>query len=125
MDCVLHARPGCAGGGSAVDKESHAFYFSLTHATHVFYFVSTLDTPTLDTPTSAGLLSIENPPSPVFFAHLSRAPRGRFLFFLCVLCSVISLAAKQYFDGDLWIEAFEADSTMTESGKTTVVNIYR
>ncbi|CAN0401671.1 unnamed protein product [Pylaiella littoralis] len=31
----------------------------------------------------------------------------------------------QYFDGDLWIEAFEADTTMTESGKTTVVNIYR
>lgn len=38
---------------------------------------------------------------------------------------MLLVAASQYFDGDLWIEAFEADTTMTESGKTTVVNIYR
>ncbi|CAM9742568.1 unnamed protein product, partial [Hapterophycus canaliculatus] len=31
----------------------------------------------------------------------------------------------QYFDGDLWIEAFEDETTTTESGKATVVNIYR
>lgn len=60
-----------------------------------------------------------------------RARIGRLLICQCVrlfcVCWFIGclLAKNKYFDGDLWIEAFEADTTMTESGKTTVVNIYR
>lgn len=54
---------------------------------------------------------------------------ARLPVFMCASCALGPcleiLRNTKYFDGDLWIEAFEADTTMTESGKTTVVNIYR